>query len=81
MLNFYIKQYFSIENSLHPTLLNNLRRRGYLPLKPFQEEAINIVNNNRNVFINSCTGSGKTLAYLVPIMNRLFQKKQQKQEE
>lgn len=77
MIKYYIKFCFSNNLTLHPYLLRNLQRRGQYPLKEFQEQSLRIINNNQNVFVNSCTGSGKTLAYLVPIMNNLLNKRSQ----
>lgn len=81
MINFCLKHWFGIENSLHPVLAQNLKRRGLFPLKNFQEEAFLTIEKGQNIFVNSCTGSGKTLAYLVPVMNALYHQLDSKRDE
>ena len=40
-------------------------------LNPMQEEAISVIESNRNTILLSPTGTGKTLAFLLPIIKTL----------
>jgi ATP-dependent helicase YprA (DUF1998 family) len=80
MIKFCIKHHFSQNIQLHPYLLANLKRRGLYPLKNFQIESFQTVKDNFNFFLNSCTGSGKTLSYLIPMINKILCKQDEKDE-
>jgi len=50
------------------------------PLYLHQQQAIEkIISNGRNVVVSTGTGSGKTETFLVPILNHLFEQKQNNQ--
>jgi superfamily II DNA/RNA helicase len=44
-------------------------------------QSLSHVQNNFNFFLNSCTGSGKTLAYLVPMINGILYRQDEKSEK
>ena len=69
MIIFRTKFYFC----LNSVLIQRLQTRGMLPLKGFQQEAVDAFKEGKNIFINSCTGSGKTLSYLLPIVHNMYE--------
>jgi superfamily II DNA/RNA helicase len=48
-----------------------LKKLNIHSLNPMQEEAIPLIEKNRNTILLSPTGTGKTLAFLLPIINGL----------
>lgn len=48
-----------------------LKKLNIHSLNPMQEEAIPVIEKNRNTILLSPTGTGKTLAFLLPIINNL----------
>ena len=81
MIKFALKHYYSQSLAINSYLLDNLQRRGLLPLKRFQLESLEHINDGFNFFLNSCTGSGKTLSYLVPMLNKILLNKSSKIDE
>jgi ATP-dependent RNA helicase DDX24/MAK5 len=62
--------------SLHPFLLSNLSRRGFVSPTPIQEKVmLPAIQSYRDVIGIAETGSGKTLAYGLPILHRLFERR------
>ena len=60
---------------LHSDLLRGVREMGYSRPTPIQQDAIPPVVEGRDVLACAMTGSGKTAAFLLPILNRLMDKK------
>ena len=60
---------------LHPDLLRGVREMGYTRPTPIQQDAIPPAVEGRDVLACAMTGSGKTAAFLLPILNRLMDKK------
>ena len=48
-----------------------LKKLNIHTLNPMQEEAIPLIEENKNIILLSPTGTGKTLAFLLPIINDL----------
>lgn len=61
--------------SLHPRILSGVQSAGYVRPTPIQEEAIPVVLEGRDVLGVAQTGTGKTAAFVLPILNRLLEKK------
>ncbi|KAK5000304.1 hypothetical protein LTR66_000836, partial [Elasticomyces elasticus] len=59
---------------LHPVMLDNVAKSGYLRCTAVQAYAIPAVLANVDVIACAQTGSGKTAAYLVPILSKLMGK-------
>jgi ATP-dependent RNA helicase RhlE len=60
---------------LHPDLLRGVREMGYSRPTPIQQDSIPAAVEGRDVLACAMTGSGKTAAFLLPILNRLMEKK------
>ena len=60
---------------LHPDLLRGVREMGYSRPTPIQQDSIPAAVEGRDVLACAMTGSGKTAAFLLPILNRLMDKK------
>ncbi len=60
---------------LSPTLLGNLRTLGYKQPTPIQSQAIPVVREGRDVVATAQTGTGKTAAFLLPIIDRLAERR------
>ena len=61
--------------SLHPNLLRGLRELGFTRPTPVQADAIPPALEGRDVLACAMTGSGKTAAFLLPIVQRLLEKR------
>lgn len=57
---------------LHPELKSALREYGIISLFSHQFQAINFIQEKRNVILTTGPSSGKSLAYILPILNALF---------
>ncbi len=60
---------------LHPDLVRGTRELGFTRPTPIQEQAIPPALEGRDVLACAMTGSGKTAAFLLPILNRLMEKR------
>lgn len=67
---------FSMSNfsdcEVHPTLLSNIQKLGYLKATPVQKHAIPCLLSRRDLMACAQTGSGKTAAYLFPTIAKLL---------
>ena len=57
------------------TLLEALDMMGFKKPTPIQEQAIPIIKSGRDIIACAQTGTGKTAAFLLPILDKLAQKK------
>jgi len=60
---------------LHADLLRGVKEMGYTRPTPIQQDSIPPAVEGRDVLACAMTGSGKTAAFLLPILNRLIDKK------
>jgi ATP-dependent RNA helicase RhlE len=60
---------------LHPDLLKGVKELGFARPTPIQKDAIPPALEGRDVLACAMTGSGKTAAFLLPILNRLIEKR------
>ena len=60
---------------LHPDLVRGTKDLGFTRATPIQEQAIPPALEGRDLLACAMTGSGKTAAFLLPILNRLMDKK------
>jgi ATP-dependent RNA helicase DDX59 len=59
----------SFENcQLHVTLLENIKRAGFLRPTPVQMQALPVALAGRDMLVSAPTSSGKTVSYLVPLI-------------
>jgi len=59
-------------------LMKNVARKGFIHPTPIQDQAIRPVLEGRDVFGLANTGTGKTGAFILPLVNRVAQNKQEK---
>jgi ATP-dependent RNA helicase DeaD len=57
--------------NIDETLVNTLKRKGYINPTPIQEQAIPLLLEGRDVIAQAQTGTGKTLAFLLPILQKV----------
>jgi superfamily II DNA/RNA helicase len=57
---------------LHPTLLNNVKIKGYVKPTPIQDQVIPELNNGRDILGIANTGTGKTAAFAIPLINEIL---------
>ena len=60
---------------LHPMLLSRCESLGYVTPTPIQEQAIPLVLQGTDLIACAETGTGKTAAFLLPILQKLIEKK------
>jgi len=60
---------------LHADLLRGVKELGFTRPTPIQEQAIVPAVEGRDVLACAMTGSGKTAAFVLPILNRLMEKR------
>ena len=63
------------ELSLHADLLSGLDAIGFKEATPIQAQSIPLVLENHDLVACAQTGTGKTAAFLLPILNKIIQKK------
>jgi superfamily II DNA/RNA helicase len=56
---------------LHPSLKSNIRRKGYDVPTPIQDQAIKQIMDGKDVLGIANTGTGKTAAFLIPIIQKM----------
>lgn len=59
---------------MHPLLLANLARKGFIQPSPIQDKAIPLGLEGRDVIGIANTGTGKTIAFAVPVLHRLLER-------
>ena len=74
--------YMSFENlNIIEPILRALKTEGYTTPTPIQEQAIPIVLKQRDLLGCAQTGTGKTAAFAIPILQLLYQDRQQHKEQ
>jgi superfamily II DNA/RNA helicase len=56
---------------LHPSLKNNIKRKGYSTPTPIQDKALDQIMNGKDFLGIANTGTGKTAAFLIPMVQKL----------
>ncbi len=59
-------------------LQSNIARKGYISPRPIQDQAIPSILEGKDVFGLANTGTGKTAAFLLPLINKVMQDKNEK---
>lgn len=70
--NFLLSQFEEV--NLTEIIRNSISLTGYDKPTPVQKYAIPIILAGRDMMACAQTGSGKTAAFLLPILNRLFER-------
>jgi len=65
----------NIQPTLSPGILDFLDRKKFHTMTPVQEATIPLFLQNKDVAVQAVTGSGKTLAFLIPVVERIRQRK------
>ena len=55
-----------------PQILEGLFSMGYTKPTPIQEQAIPVIQSNKDLIACAQTGTGKTAAYILPILNKII---------
>jgi DEAD/DEAH box helicase domain-containing protein len=71
------KQVFASTVNLHPKILVKLQEKGIQEIYEYQKETMENILQDKNVVITAPTGNGKTESFLLPILQKLFQWKQE----
>uniref|UniRef100_A0A7E4ZVY6 RNA helicase n=1 Tax=Panagrellus redivivus TaxID=6233 RepID=A0A7E4ZVY6_PANRE len=64
------------EMELHPKILENISKSGYLYPRKIQQYTIPYVFDNFDIMCQGETGSGKTAAFLIPTIHKFLQDKE-----
>lgn len=64
--------------NLHEVLMQNIASHGYTIPTPVQAQAIKPILEGRDVIGLASTGTGKTAAFLIPLINKIYQNRDQK---
>jgi superfamily II DNA/RNA helicase len=65
------------EFGLDESLLEGIEASGYENATPVQEQVIPLILNGKDIIASAQTGTGKTAAFLLPIVNRLINHRQE----
>nr|CAG8505447.1 2709_t:CDS:10 [Entrophospora candida] len=65
----------SLEPKLSPFILETLATIGFLEMTPVQASTIPLFMKSKDVVVEAVTGSGKTLAFVIPIIEKLVNRK------
>jgi len=63
--------------NFHEIIQNSIKLSGYSRPTPVQKNAIPIIQSGRDLMACAQTGSGKTATFLIPIMNSIYERKEQ----
>ncbi len=66
------------EMAIVDLLKSNIRQRGFVNPTPIQEQAIEPILAGKDVIGVANTGSGKTAAFLIPLLNKLYRKPEER---
>ncbi|ADY50988.1 DEAD/DEAH box helicase domain protein [Pseudopedobacter saltans DSM 12145] len=61
-----------------PELQEGLDSMGFSKATPIQEQTIPLVLQNKDIIACAQTGTGKTASYLLPVLNKIYQKQTEK---
>jgi len=70
-----IGSFRTIQPPLSKGILDFLEQKRFYSMTPVQEATIPLFLQNKDVAVQAVTGSGKTLAFLIPVVERIRQKK------
>lgn len=74
----YQAQHSFADFGLERALLANIERKGYTQPTPIQDQAIPYLLAGRDLIGLANTGTGKTAAFLIPLINKLLQTRDQR---
>ena len=59
--------------NLNPSLLNNIKAKGYSKPTQIQDQVIQPILKNRDILGIAATGTGKTAAFAIPLINKILE--------
>ncbi len=59
-------------------ILNNIKARGYIKPTPIQDKAMPVIIEGKDLIGNANTGTGKTAAFLIPLIDKIYNNKNEK---
>jgi ATP-dependent RNA helicase RhlE len=74
----YVPKYMFNDFPVDPQLKQNIAAKGYRQPSPIQDQAIMPIIEGNDVIGLANTGTGKTAAFLIPLINKLLQNRNQK---
>lgn len=74
----YQAKYKFSDFKISQELKNNILERGYLTPTPIQDQSINHILSGRDVVGIANTGTGKTAAFLIPLINKVLNYRQER---
>jgi ATP-dependent RNA helicase RhlE len=63
---------------VNETLKTNISKKGYTTLTPIQDECIPVIMEGKDVIGLAHTGTGKTAAFLIPLINKVLNDRNEK---
>ncbi|HLD24800.1 MAG TPA: DEAD/DEAH box helicase [Patescibacteria group bacterium] len=63
---------------LDPTLMSNIRLKGFTTLTPVQDQAMPAILDGRDLIGTAHTGTGKTAAFLIPLIQKVARDRNQR---
>lgn len=74
----FVEDSFFYDFDIHETLKKNIKMRGYKHPSKIQHQAIPEIIKGKDILGMASTGSGKTGAFLIPMINKVINDRQQK---
>jgi ATP-dependent RNA helicase RhlE len=74
----YKSQHTFADFNLAPLLKANIAHKGYITPTPIQDQAIAPILEGRDVTGLAATGTGKTAAFLIPLIQKMYQTRNQR---
>lgn len=71
----YVPTHMFDDFNMHPLLKKNIADRGFTTPSPIQDQTVPVGLEGKDIIGMANTGTGKTLAFLIPIINKLIEKK------
>lgn len=74
----YVPQHCFLDFEIANELKNNIKAKGYETPTPIQDQSIPHIINGRDVIGIASTGTGKTAAFIIPLINKILNDRNQK---
>jgi len=71
-------KYLFAQMAIDPRILHNIQHKGYEQPTPIQDEAIPYILEGRDIVGIANTGTGKTGAFLIPLLNKVVRKRDER---
>lgn len=74
----FVPRHSFADFAIHPGLKRNITKKGFETPTPIQDETIPYILKGRDVVGIANTGTGKTAAFLIPLLDKVLQKKDER---